>query len=163
MSYEKVTVTARGKSTVALTLRYGHIIVCHTNVCIVLKGTVRRGHKSKMISRHNRYFFLISLRGLLLILVSGCIFAGCSTFQAQENIQWVQQRHLQYSIVVLPPQQWIMAANMQRFDPSSLCIFVAPQNILVRSDVDVAFCLNHELGHLREYHERLAYHSQYAW
>jgi len=27
----------------------------------------------------------------------------------------------------------------------------------------MTLCLNHELGHLREYHERLAYHSRYAW
>jgi hypothetical protein len=97
------------------------------------------------------------------MLLSSFIFAGCSTFQAQENIQWAQQRNLQYSIVVLPPEQWAMAANTQRFDPASVCIFVAPQNILVRSDVDMTLCLNHELGHLREYHERLAYHSRYAW
>ena len=106
---------------------------------------------------------MVPLRGILLMLVSGLIFVGCSTFHAQENIQWAQQRNLQYSIVVLPPEQWAMAANTQRFDPASLCIFVAPQTILVRSDVEVNLCLNHELGHMREYQERLAYHSRYGW
>ena len=111
---------------------------------------------------HSR-IHLVALRGLLLIAVVGVLFSGCSTIQATENIHWAQQRQQQYAIVVLPPASWTKAAQAQGFDAASLCIFVAPQNILVRSDIDVNLCLNHELGHLREYRERLAYHSRYAW
>jgi hypothetical protein len=103
------------------------------------------------------------LRAPLITAISSLMLVSCTTFQATENIQWARERNLPYAIVILPPERWARAANAQRFDPASLCVFVAPQNILVRSDVDLNACLNHELGHLREYQEGLPYHSKYGW
>lgn len=103
------------------------------------------------------------LRAPLTAAMAGLLLVGCTALHATENIQWARAQNLPYTIMILPAQQWARASNAQRFDPASLCVFVAPQNILVRSDVDLNACLNHELGHMREYQEGLAYHSKYGW
>ncbi len=106
---------------------------------------------------------MAQLHTSLTAAIASLMLVGCTTLHATENIQWAREKNLPYTIMILPPRQWARAANAQRFDPASLCIFVAPQNILVRSDVDLNACLNHELGHMREYQEGLSYHSKYGW
>lgn len=120
------------------------------------------------------------MRFLALVLLMS--FTGCVALQS-DNIIWAEKNKNLYSIIRVPDTRWPSLAKEKNFDPIHPCFFLPPSDksqtpylIFVRQgsyvykivgDVKLKqtyedYCLDHELGHLREYMEGVPYHSKYA-
>ncbi len=105
----------------------------------------------------------------MLILV---LLTSCAALFVSANIEWARQNHIDYKIFEISELQWGEMAD----DPRSPCFFSPPNNIfildgkytyLIMNNVEFKrtykdYCLDHELGHLREYLEGVPWHSKYA-
>jgi len=116
-----------------------------------------------------RYFhyFVLCIGALLLV--------SCSSIKFRpDNIRWAKENHVHFRVV-----------EIDENDKGNVCWFVKPDTIFVRRGSFVyhyyvnplnpwreiiefrmtykEYCLNHEIGHLREFQEGLPYHSKYAW
>lgn len=101
------------------------------------------------------------------------VFAGCATLEGS-NIRWANENNIRYQVVEVSDALWANVAKPFAIDPKSPCFFVVPDRIYVRGgqylvavfgDVRIYrphkdYCLNHEIGHLREYLEGVPFAQQ---
>lgn len=109
------------------------------------------------------------MRFLALVLFMS--FIGCAT------IRWAKENNIEYEIIEIPDNLWTAVAKNNNFLPDIPCFFKPPKYINIREGTYTAviiggikiqrtykeYCLNHEVGHLREYLEGTPYHSKYAY
>lgn len=118
-----------------------------------------------------------------IILFLSILLTGCALFTGPDNILWANKNKIDYRIVRISEDQWPLLAKEKKFDPIHPCFFSPPGDksqtpylIFVRQgsyvyrivgDIKLKqtyeeYCLNHEIGHIREYIEKLTPHSKYA-
>lgn len=125
--------------------------------------------------------------GILLIIL---FFSGCAAHQW--NIDWVREKNISIIEVEVHGESWhaienfLNSYNSYIANPNTVTMFIIPiehwDKTLIKYHVDlvdlratcffnpprVIFrmgkypCVEHELGHLREYLEGVPYHSKYA-
>lgn len=119
--------------------------------------------------------------GVLLMIL---FFNGCATYKW--NIDWARENNIPIIEVKVPEKSWPYTENFLDtyiVNPNAVIVFDIPfkywDEVLIKYKaylIDVCFfyepnvifrmekypCLEHELGHLREYLEGIPYHSKYA-
>ena len=78
------------------------------------------------------------------------------------NQRWAMDTEQEYLIVVVAASAWPEHLTKVGAAPDTACYFMAPAIIAIPSDIPFSFCLDHELGHLREHLEGFAPHTKYA-
>lgn len=119
------------------------------------------------------------MRNVILSLVAvSVVFAGCATFD-RPNIRWARDNNVSYMVVRVPLGDWdnVSASFGVKYPNQHPCFFVPPNIIYVKSgefrkgpsyEFSIFtsyedYCLDHEVGHMREYLEGVPYHSKYAY
>ena len=90
-----------------------------------------------------------------MLFLLGLGLVGCVS---RANIQWVADERQFYGVLIVTQEEWVNLGG----PPNALCGFLEPSIVLVRDHVPIDSCINHELGHLREYLEGVPYHSKYT-
>jgi len=100
------------------------------------------------------------VRIVSLLIVCGAVIS-CAT----ENIYWARMHNIPYTIVIVPSTMWndtVAIHGLRWWNPDEIiCFWKPPDTIFIHHGRE--FCLNHEVGHIREWMEGFPPHSKYAW
>jgi len=99
----------------------------------------------------------------LLIILSFAIFlSSCATLG---NIEWAQQNNIPYVVVIIPNHSWkstVLGNGGSSIDSYNwICFWKAPDLIFIQEGYES--CLEHEIGHIREWKEGFPPHSKYSY
>ncbi len=101
--------------------------------------------------------------GLLLLSLS---LVACSF--KQPNIKWAEENNIKYNVYEYSVDEWNkILDSLGDSSRITVCLFFPPNHIMIKKGHNNGitfkeYCLNHEIGHMREYLERMPYHSKYA-
>ena len=124
------------------------------------------------------------MRCQVLCIVLSLAAISCGLKFHPDNIQWAKSNNIKFHVLEVSEKVWdqIVKNYQGEIDPESACLFISPEKIIARQGDFVyryetnafghripirmtykEYCLNHEVGHIREFREQVCFHCKYAW